>query len=200
MGLDLYAARAEDLLGRPERETHVGKVEFAFALCLILLLVALPVVLCHALAQTPVHVLLGCHHHWRGDVAGRCAEGHACGVGRQVWEHLDIGGVFVVFLGLGLGCRAGVLLVGLLVAFVALLRFEHGANAICSVLLVIRHLSLQVCRVAQVRRAMLHIIDSLRSSTPHSITRLLPLDSILGHSTLGSASHQTRSQYDDYSV
>ena len=61
LGLDLHAARSEDLLGRSQAELDVGEVELALAAGLERLLILQAVVVLHRTLQAPLLVFVGSH-------------------------------------------------------------------------------------------------------------------------------------------
>ena len=179
LGLDVHAAGAEYLFSRAQGEAHVGEVELAVALGKEEFLIALPVVLRYALAQAPVHVLLGGHHHWRGEVTGCGKQVQTLVVDGQETAQLHVSGVLVVtrcrLAGGGLG--HGLALLGILGLAVTL--HEGRSHLVCPVLLVVGNLGLQVVWVLEVGGAVLYVFGSFRGGSADGISRLLFLCGIV---------------------
>ena len=158
--LDLHTTGTEYLFCRTQREAHVGEVELVVALCLEEFLVALPVVLCHTLAQAPVHVFLGSHQHRWGKVTGCSAQCQAVCVGRQETAQLHVGGVLVVTaLGCGGLVGSGLFFLRLLVLALFILAHQDCTHLVCSVLLVVCHFGLQVIGILKVGGTVLYVFS-----------------------------------------
>ena len=133
----------------------------------------------YALAQTPVHVLLGGHQNWRGEVTGCGKQVQTLVVDGQETAQLHVSGVLVVtrcrLAGGGLG--RGLALLGILGLAVTL--HEGRAHLVCPVLLVVGDLGLQVVGVLKVGGTVLYVIGGFRGGTADGISRLLFLRGIV---------------------
>ena len=146
---------------------QVSKVKLVFARCLVLFLIALTVVLRHALFQAPVQILLCSHLQRRSQIAGSSAQRHSVLVCRQETTHLHIALLGAVSLTLSLVGICGFRILVLLPVIRQLLGINHGSTYIVrAVLLIVCDVGFQVVRVLQVRRAVTDIIGRLCCRTP----------------------------------
>ena len=80
MRLDAHTARAEDFIGWPEVELHVGEVELFFSLGLEVFAVLRAVVFRHGAAETPIHIFLARHEKRRFEIVVAKFRAEAVGI------------------------------------------------------------------------------------------------------------------------